>query len=63
MNVLASYTSIPLRNRAISNSTLLSEVISLTKLRPHFTTPRHKHNRLRESIDCDGEEHQEVTLA
>lgn len=52
---IASSTSIPLRNRASSNSTLLSEVISLTRLRPHIKT-RNKHSRLRESIDCDEQE-------
>ncbi|XP_015837696.1 uncharacterized protein gogo isoform X3 [Tribolium castaneum] len=54
----ASCASISLRTRASSSATLLSEVISLTRLRPHT---RNKHSRLRESMDCEQEE--EVTLA
>ncbi|XP_044259174.1 uncharacterized protein LOC123007794 isoform X2 [Tribolium madens] len=56
----ASCASISLRTRASSSATLLSEVISLTRLRPHMK-PRNKHSRLRESMDCEQEE--EVTLA
>ncbi|CAH0553889.1 unnamed protein product [Brassicogethes aeneus] len=57
----ASNASLPLTTRASSNATLLSEVISLTRLRPHMKQ-RNKHARLRESMDCETEE-QEVTLA
>ncbi|RZC35348.1 uncharacterized protein BDFB_010137, partial [Asbolus verrucosus] len=59
----ASCASISLKTRASSSATLLSEVISLTRLRPHMK-PRNKHSRLRESIDCeqDDDDH-EVTLA
>lgn len=38
-------------SRAMSTTTLLSEVISLVKLRPK---PSMKHSRLRESVDADG---------
>ncbi|KAJ8982276.1 hypothetical protein NQ317_007250 [Molorchus minor] len=53
--------SLPLTTRASSNATLLSEVISLTKLRPHIK-PWNKHVRLRESMDCESRS-EEVTLA
>ncbi|XP_018569476.1 uncharacterized protein LOC108909578 isoform X2 [Anoplophora glabripennis] len=46
-----SNTSLPMATRASSSATLLSEVISLTKLRPHIKA-RNKHTRLRESMDC-----------
>ncbi|XP_017775966.1 PREDICTED: uncharacterized protein LOC108562210 isoform X2 [Nicrophorus vespilloides] len=55
----ASCASLPLTMRASSNATLLSEVISLTRLRPHIRS-RNKHTLLRESMDC---EETEVTLA
>ncbi|KAH0816631.1 hypothetical protein GEV33_006160 [Tenebrio molitor] len=59
----ASCASISLKTRASSSATLLSEVISLTRLRPHMK-PRNKHSRLRESMDCEQEEEEhEVTLA
>ncbi|XP_063909126.1 uncharacterized protein LOC135126861 isoform X3 [Zophobas morio] len=59
----ASCASISMRTRASSSATLLSEVISLTRLRPHMKA-RNKHSRLRESMDCEQEEEeQEVTLA
>lgn len=47
-----SNVSIALRTRATSSATLLSEVISLTRLRP---PGRNKHTRLRESMDCETE--------
>ncbi|KAF5289454.1 hypothetical protein FQR65_LT11827 [Abscondita terminalis] len=56
-----SCVSLPVGTRASSSVTLLSEVISLTRLKPKS---RLKHNRLRESADCDpNEEDVEVTLA
>ncbi|XP_060524261.1 uncharacterized protein LOC132700756 isoform X2 [Cylas formicarius] len=59
----ASSASIPLTARAQSNATLLSEVISLTKLRPlNIKVGTSKHVRLRESMDCDRDQ-EEVTLA
>lgn len=50
--ITGSTNSIPITTRATSNATLLSEVISMTKLRPHMN-PRNKHIRLRESVDCE----------
>ncbi|CAH1101027.1 unnamed protein product [Psylliodes chrysocephalus] len=47
-----SGVGVPLATRATSNATLLSEVISFTKFRPHLKS-RNKHVRLRESVDCD----------
>lgn len=60
----ASNASIPLPKRAQSSSTLLSEVISLTRIRPLAMSSRqHKHSRLRESMDCDqNEAESEITL-
>lgn len=59
----ASCASLPLTTRASSNATLLSEVISLTRLKPNIKM-RNKHSRLRESMECDQDEgQQEVTLA
>ncbi|KAK4882591.1 hypothetical protein RN001_005910 [Aquatica leii] len=56
-----SCVSLPVGTRASSNVTLLSEVISLTRLKPKS---RLKHNRLRESTDCEqNEDDTEVTLA
>lgn len=49
--------------RAQSNSTLLSEVISLTRMRPLNIKGRNKHTRLRESMDCDGDAEEEIALA
>lgn len=46
----ASITSLTIPSRAVSTSTLLSEVVSLVKLRPK-TNHRMKHSRLRESVD------------
>lgn len=48
----ASFSSIQQRaaSRAGSTSTLLSEVVSLVKLRPRIGR-RMKHSRLRESVD------------
>lgn len=43
-----------MRNRAASNSTLLSEVISLQKFKP---TKKYKHSRLREEDPDMEEEH------
>ncbi|KAJ8961826.1 hypothetical protein NQ318_021441 [Aromia moschata] len=58
-----SKTSLPMTTRASSNATLLSEVISLTKLRPHIK-PWNRHVRLRESMDCESTRNEtEVTLA
>ncbi|KAG5867028.1 hypothetical protein JTB14_029712 [Gonioctena quinquepunctata] len=55
--------SLPLATRAASSATLLSEVISLTRLRPHIMT-KNKHIRLRESMDCESAmSDNEVTLA
>lgn len=45
----ASITSLTIPSRAVSTSTLLSEVVSLVKLRPK--AHRMKHSRLRESVD------------
>ncbi|KAF5301841.1 hypothetical protein FQA39_LY10626 [Lamprigera yunnana] len=56
-----SCVSIPVGTRASSSVTLLSEVISLTRLKPKS---RLKHNRLRESTDCEpNEDETEVSLA
>ncbi|CAG9864192.1 unnamed protein product [Phyllotreta striolata] len=57
-----SGVNIPLANRVSSSVTLLSEVISLTKFRPHLIK-RNKHERLRESVDCDTLKAEEATLA
>lgn len=46
----ASITSLSIPSRAVSTSTLLSEVVSLVKLRPK-ASHRMKHSRLRESVD------------
>ncbi|XP_065157281.1 uncharacterized protein gogo [Atheta coriaria] len=65
-DISASSASLPLTgvHRASSNATLLSEVISLTRLRPTMNKNRNKHSRLRESVDCSKDyEEQEVTLA
>ncbi|XP_076253063.1 thrombospondin-1 like protein golden goal isoform X3 [Rhynchophorus ferrugineus] len=63
-SLAASNASLPLATRAQSNSTLLSEVISLTRMRPlNMKSRRNKHSRLRESIDCDQDQEEEVTLA
>lgn len=64
---VASTANVSLRTRASSTVTLLSEVISLTRLRPHITL-RHKHTRLRESVNCERnndeeDEEQKVALA
>ncbi|XP_071051599.1 uncharacterized protein [Onthophagus taurus] len=56
-----SCAALTVKNRAISNSTLLTEVISLTRLRPSVRS-RNKHSRLRESVEHDPEE-REATLA
>ncbi|KAK9704575.1 Ion channel [Popillia japonica] len=53
----------PITIRASSNSTLLSEVISLTRLRPHIRGVKNKHSRLRESQDCENATEKEATLA
>ncbi|XP_056635402.1 uncharacterized protein LOC130444338 isoform X1 [Diorhabda sublineata] len=53
----------PLTTRVSSNVTLLSEVVSLSRLRPHLKL-RAKHTRLRESADCDTlKQDEKVTLA
>lgn len=46
----ASLGSLLVPGRAMSTSTLVSDVISLVKLRPRPVT---KHARLRESVDAD----------
>ncbi|KAB0800461.1 hypothetical protein PPYR_06201 [Photinus pyralis] len=56
-----SCVSLPVRTRASSSTTLLSEVISLTRLKP--LKSRNKHNLLRESMDCEQSEELQVTLA
>ncbi|GJQ74472.1 hypothetical protein Trydic_g21341 [Trypoxylus dichotomus] len=53
----------PITIRASSNSTLLSEVISLTRLRPHIRGAKNKHSRLRESLDCETATEKEAALA
>ncbi|KAF2884467.1 hypothetical protein ILUMI_21705, partial [Ignelater luminosus] len=59
----ASFGSLPIGTRASSSTTLLSEVISLTRFRP-MKSRQNKHNRLRESMDCEQNEGEhEVTLA
>ena len=45
--------------RASSTSTLLSEVVSLVKLRPRGGIKKLKHSRLRESIDGEALENGE----
>nr|XP_023026776.1 uncharacterized protein LOC111514755 [Leptinotarsa decemlineata] len=58
-----SNSSLPMATRTTSSATLLSEVISLTRLRPHIRT-RNRHIRLRESMDCESaRSDNEVTLA
>ncbi|KAI4458479.1 spermadhesin cub domain superfamily [Holotrichia oblita] len=59
----ASCATQPITIRASSNSTLLSEVISLTRLRPHIRGVKNKHSRLRESQDCENTTEKEATLA
>ncbi|VEN49455.1 unnamed protein product, partial [Callosobruchus maculatus] len=63
-SLAGSNASIPIVNRASSSATLLSEVISLTRLRPHIKPSRAKHSRLRESVEYEsGKTETEVTLA
>ncbi|CAG9769137.1 unnamed protein product [Ceutorhynchus assimilis] len=63
-SLAASSTSIPMAARTQSNSTLLSEVISLTRMRPlNIKVRKNKHRRLRESMDCDRDTEEEVALA
>lgn len=62
IHITASCASLPLTTRASSNATLLSEVISLTRLKPTMKM-RNKHSRLRESVECEQDTEQEVTLA
>ncbi|ENN79623.1 hypothetical protein YQE_03935, partial [Dendroctonus ponderosae] len=50
----ASSTNLQMSARTQSNATLLSEVISLTRMRPlNMKSRQNKHTRLRESVDCD----------
>nr|CAI5867988.1 unnamed protein product [Callosobruchus analis] len=63
-SLAGSNASVPIVNRASSSATLLSEVISLTRLRPHIKPSRAKHTRLRESVEYEpGKNETEVTLA
>ncbi|XP_018332214.1 uncharacterized protein LOC108741789 isoform X2 [Agrilus planipennis] len=57
-----SATNFAAGTRVPSSNTLISEVISLTKLRTNITS-RNKHIRLRESMDCETFHETEVTLA
>ncbi|ERL95331.1 hypothetical protein D910_12596, partial [Dendroctonus ponderosae] len=60
----ASSTNLQMSARTQSNATLLSEVISLTRMRPlNMKSRQNKHTRLRESVDCDRDIDEEVALA
>ncbi|ENN80669.1 hypothetical protein YQE_02910, partial [Dendroctonus ponderosae] len=59
----ASSTNLQMSARTQSNATLLSEVISLTRMRPlNMKSRQNKHTRLRESVDCDRDIDEEVAL-
>ncbi|ERL95330.1 hypothetical protein D910_12596, partial [Dendroctonus ponderosae] len=61
---VASSTNLQMSARTQSNATLLSEVISLTRMRPlNMKSRQNKHTRLRESVDCDRDIDEEVALA
>ncbi|XP_066150361.1 uncharacterized protein gogo isoform X2 [Euwallacea fornicatus] len=64
-SLAASSTNLPMMSaRAQSNATLLSEVISLTRMRPlNIKGRQNKHTRLRESVECDRDANEEATLS